>query len=106
MVLKLGPITLPFGGGGASHKDDPYWEFFVNTPPTDLENSATEMMRRAPEGNIFPTKTELHTPEITSSHVKELARYLGADLVGVARLDATDEQFPFAVVCAARADYD
>lgn len=94
MALRLRPVN------------DPYWKFFINTPPVDLANSVTELIRSAPEGNIFPTKAELHTPEITSGHVKEMARYLGADLVGVARLDAKDEQFPFAVVCAARADYD
>ena len=51
-----------------------------------MANTVTEMIRSAPEGNVFPTKAELHTPEITSSHVKELARYLGTDLIGIERL--------------------
>ena len=39
-----------------SRRDDPYWEFFINTPPADLGNMVTEMIRKAPEGNIFPAK--------------------------------------------------
>ena len=91
-----------------SRDDDPYWNFFINTPPADLANTVTEMIRNAPEGNVFPTKAELHTPEITSSHVKGMAEYFGADLVGIAKLASNDggEQFPFAVICAVRADYD
>jgi hypothetical protein len=108
----------------ASRRDDPYWEFFINKPPADLGNSVVEMIRNAPEGNVFPTRADIHTPEITSNHVKELARYLGADLVGIARLASQNvsstspfpggdekigggkEHYPFAVVCAIRADYD
>jgi hypothetical protein len=109
--LRAGPSTRLRAG-------DPYWDFFINRPPADLANSITELIRSAPEGNVFPTKAELHTPEITSSHVKELARYLGADLVGIARLNDNSplppagadeggaEQYPFAVVCAVPAEYD
>jgi hypothetical protein len=116
--LRLGPFKIPWGGEG-SHKDDPYWDFFINTPPADLANTVTEMIRSAPEGNVFPTKAELHTPEITSTHVKELATYLGTDLVGIARLTPPsplprggegkgegDNVYPFAVICAVQADYD
>jgi hypothetical protein len=105
--LRLGSLKIPWLGK-ESHANDPYWEFFINAPPADLANTVTEMVRNAPEGNIFPTKAELHTPQITSSHVKELARYLGTDLVGIAKLDSKDlvEGYPFGVVCAVRADYD
>jgi hypothetical protein len=105
--LKLRPLKIPWRGKD-SRVNDPYWDFFINTPPADLANTVTEMIRNAPEGNIFPTKAELHTPEITSSHVKELARYLGTDLVGIAKLDSRDivEGYPFGVVCAVRAEYD
>lgn len=108
MALKLGPLRIPWPVRG--HADDPYWNTFINTPPNDLANSMIEMIRRAPEGDIFPSKTDVHTPEITSSQVKGLARYLGADLVGIARLAAGEtadgEHYPFAVVCAVRADHD
>jgi hypothetical protein len=96
--------------GKVSHGDDPYWNFFINTPAADLTNTVTELLRKAPEGNIFPTKVDIHTPEITSSHVKDMARYFGAALVGVAKLDSDDvnnpEGLPFAVICAVPADYD
>ena len=101
MSLRLGSLKIPWLGK-ESHANDPYWEFFINAPPADLANTVIEMVRNAPEGNIFPTKAELHTPQITSSHVKELARYLGTDLVGIAKLDSKDlvEGYPFGVVCA------
>jgi hypothetical protein len=89
-------------------REDPYWDHFIHTPPADLANSVLEMIRSAPEGNVFPTKVELHTPEITSSHVKELAYYLGTDLIGIVRLSAANGpgEHPFAVICALQADYD
>jgi hypothetical protein len=109
VALRLGPFKLP-SLGKSSHKDDPYWDFFINTPPADLANTVTEMIRNAPEGNVFPTKTELHTPEITSSHVKGMAEYFGAELVGIAKLNPDEardgESYPFAVICAVHADYD
>ena len=105
-----------------THRDDPYWDFFINTPPADLANTVSEMIRNAPAGNIFPAKTELHTPEITSSHLKGMAAYFGAELVGIVKLsmdenpsprsvgeEAKDEEdtgYPFAVICAVHADYD
>ena len=102
MALRLPWLRKDF------RKDDPYWDFFINTPPADLANTVTELIRNAPEGAVFPTKAELHTPEITSSHVKGMAEYFGADLVGISKLDSNDsgEEFPFAVICAVRADHD
>jgi hypothetical protein len=107
VAFRLGSLKLP-GLGKASHKDDPYWDFFINRPPADLANTVTEMIRNAPEGNVFPTKSELHTPAITSSHLKGMAEYFGAELVGVAQLDPNEspEGYTFAVVCAVHADYD
>ena len=109
MALRLGPLKIPWLGKD-SREDDPYWDFFINTPPADIANTVTEMIRSAPEGNVFPTKAELHTPEITSRHVKELAGYLGADLVAIAKLTAANgelgEDYPFAVICAVAAEYD
>lgn len=129
MTLRLGPFKLPWLRKD-SRKNDPYWDFFINTPPADLANTVTDLIRNAPPGNVFPTKADIHTPEITSSHVKEMARYFGADLVGIVKLSSNDapsppdqvrgrlfplpqagegksqEEYPFAVVCAVRAEYD
>ena len=110
-------LKFPWSGKD-SHKDDPFWEFFVNTPPADLTNTVTELIRNAPAGNIFPNKAELHTPEITSSHVKGMAQYFGTELIGIAKLDdlsprsfappsnGEGNEFPFAILCAVHADYD
>jgi len=105
VALRSGWLKLPWREAERG-RDDPYWEFFINTPPADPANSILDVIRRAPEGNVFPTKADLHTPEITTNHVKEMARYLGADLVGVTTLDADDAGHPFAVVCAVRAADD
>ena len=120
MAFRLPKLRVP---SKDSHRDDPYWDFFINTPPADPTNTVTKLMRNAPAGNIFPTKAELHSPEITASHVKGMAQYFGAELIGIAKLDdlaprslavegegvsrkneAND--FPFAVICAVHADYD
>ena len=66
---------------------------------------------RSAGGAVNPTKTELHTPEITSGHLKQLATFLGAELVGIARLREPaqpdeGDPYPFAIVCAVKADYD
>jgi hypothetical protein len=122
VTLRLGSLKIPWPRKDSPstklRAGDPYWDYFINKAPADLANSITELIRNAPEGNVFPTKAELHTPEITSSHVKELARYLGADLVGIARWDDESPlplrdgkpegagQYPFAVVCAVRAEHD
>lgn len=102
-------FKLPWSGKD-SHRDDPYWDFFINTPPADLTNTVTELMRKAPAGNLFPTKAELHTPEITASHVKGMSQYFGTELIGIAKLAANElgnaDNLPFAVICAVHADYD
>jgi hypothetical protein len=107
--VRFGRLKIPWIGKD-SHEDDPYWDFFINTPPADLANTVTEMIRNAPDGNVFPSKAELHTPEITASHVKGMAEYFGAELVGIVKLDGNGstgpDSYPFAVICAVRANYD
>jgi hypothetical protein len=108
MALHLGPLRIPFPG---LEPKDPYWETFVNRPVNDERNLTQEALR-SPGGAVNPTKVDLHSPEITADHLKQLARFLGAELVGVVRLkgdnrDAPDgEVYPFAIVCAVRTDYD
>ena len=108
MALRLGSLRLPWRRSGADV--DPYWDAFVNRAPADVRNMIPEIIGNAPEGNVFPTRSELHSPAITSSHVKELARYLDAQLVGIVDLSTQDPElargYPFAVVCAVRAEHD
>ena len=115
-------LKFPWSGKDP-HRDDPYWDFFINTAPADLTNTVTELIRKAPPGNVFPTKAELHTPAITASHVKGMAQYFGAKLTGIAKLPLNESlsprppagedkgagpehDLPFAVLCVVQADYD
>jgi hypothetical protein len=102
--LRLGPLRIPWLG--RDHADDPYWDRFIRTAPADIANSVVSMIRQAPDGNLFPVKADLHTPEITSGHVKELARFCYADLVGITRLDNDPDGYTHGIVIAVRDDYD
>lgn len=108
MALRPVSFRLPWKRSGSG--DDPYWDAFINRPPADVRNMIPEIIGKAPEGNVFPTQTELHTPEVTASHVKELALYLQAHRVGIVDLRRQDPElahgYPFAVVCAVRAEHD
>src|SRR5919205_3713797 len=79
-----GSLRLPWRRSGAD--GDPYWEAFINRPPADPRNTIPDIIRNAPEGSIFPTLAELHSPNVTSSHVKELGLYLKAEQVGIVDL--------------------
>src|SRR4051812_12995169 len=108
MGLRLGPVTLPWPR--ETTRDDLYWNFFINSRAADVRNSVPDLIRGVQEGAVNPVREEVHTPEINASHLKDLARFLGADLVGVARLDPDDPAnaggYPYAVVCAVQAAYD
>jgi hypothetical protein len=108
MGLRLGSLRLPWPRSGFD--DDPYWDQFINRPPADVRNMIPEIIGKAPEGNVFPTRAELHTPAVTSRHVKELGVYLNAQLVGIVDLGKQKPElaqgYPFAVVCAVRAEQD
>ncbi len=65
-----------------------------------------DAVRNAAEGQVFPSKADVHSPEIMSQHMKDLARFFGADLVGIAKLAANQDDLPFAIVCGLRAEYD
>jgi len=93
-----------------SGQNDPYWDAFINRPPNDVRNLMPEIIGRATEGNVFPTQAELHSPNVTSKHVKELTLYLRAQLVGIADLGKQAPEiargYPFAIVTGVRAEYD
>jgi hypothetical protein len=97
-------------GGGR----DPLWDHFMNYPPADPKNNLTPALQGAPEGRIYPVKTEVSDPHTMSLQIKELGHWVGADLVGVAALqpahlrpgEPSDAPYPFAIVCAIATDYD
>jgi hypothetical protein len=83
---------------------DPYWDAFVHKAPADANSLVAEAIRRHPEGSVYPVRSDVHSPAIMSEHIKELARFLGADLCGIAALPSGSS--PFAVVCGFYSDYD
>ena len=103
MPLRLGPLTIPWPV--AAHRDDPYWDLFINRPVADPNNLVSHLMAMAPEGNVNPAKADLHSPEITAAHIKEFAAYLGADFVGIVDGGPASER-PYAIVCGVKAEYD
>jgi len=108
MPLGRGSLRLPWRRSDV--EDDPYWDAFVNRPPVDHRNAMVEIMKRAPEGAVFPTPAELHTPEVTARHVKELVLYLKAQLAGVVDLGKQGPElahgYPYGVLTLVRAEYD
>jgi hypothetical protein len=62
---------------------------------------------------VHPTRTEVHSPNVMSGHVKQLGQYLGADEVGIIQLavnpfeDDPDAPGPFfGIVSLIQADQD
>jgi hypothetical protein len=108
MPLRPGSLRLPWQR--SDDDDDPYWDAFINRPPADNLNLMAEILRRAPEGAVFPTQTELHTPEITASHVKELSVYLRSVQCGIVDLAKQDPElahgYPFGIVNLVPAEFD
>jgi hypothetical protein len=82
---------------------DPYWESFIHRAPADPNNLITHAFKQVKPGGVNPVKTEVHSPNVMSRHVKELAQFYGADLVGIVGLPSSPG---FAIVCVLKAEYD
>jgi Reductive dehalogenase subunit len=112
MAIKFGRRLL--GRWLTGGERDPLWHHFIYHTPADPNNNLTPALQGAPEGRIYPVKTEATDPQTMSHQIKELGLWLGADLVGVAALQPahlrsgarSDVPYPFAVVCAIVTDYD
>src|SRR5438045_9100544 len=81
-ALHLGPLRIPWPGSAAK---DPYLDAFINRAPNDARNALQEVLAHAAGGAVNPNRVELHTPEITAAHLKELATFLGAEQIGIVR---------------------
>jgi len=107
MPIKLGPLRIPWL---KSDDDDPYWQFFLNELPGDRRNVTVDMIRRAPEGAINPVKAELHSPEITASHIKEFANYLLAISCGIVDLSKQPAElaqgYRYGILCLVPSEVD
>jgi hypothetical protein len=102
--MQLGPLRNIW----RREKPDPYWDLFLNAAPSDPNNLVADAVRRLPEGDVYPIPADVHSPEVMAAHVKEFARFLGADHCGSVRLRGPDADGGglFAIVCAFAADYD
>ena len=97
---------------------DPYWDAFVNRPLADPANAITEAIRQAPEGRVFPVRSELPEPARLLQDLDQLAAFLGASALGVARTETAfllpgedadpaglAEDHPLTVVIAVHAEH-
>ncbi|OGQ78093.1 MAG: hypothetical protein A3F90_05200 [Deltaproteobacteria bacterium RIFCSPLOWO2_12_FULL_60_19] len=66
------PFRRIFGGGGGEGNQ---------------YNSFQYVMRDVPEGPVSPNKTPVPDPAHMARNIKEIARFLGANVVGIAHLD-------------------
>ena len=66
---------------------DPLWDHFINAPQADPKNDLTPSLRDAPDGTGFHTSSNNSDPAETASAVMALARWWGADLVGIVALE-------------------
>ncbi len=97
---------------------DPYWEGFISRPVVDPDNELIPAIRGAPEGRIFPIRSDLPEPARLSRDLGELASFLGASSMGIAKLepahlpagdDDRDEllaTYTLVVMCTVHAEHD
>jgi hypothetical protein len=112
MGLRWGRWLL--GRWRARGTRDPLWHHFIYHAPADPKNDLTPALQGAPEGRIYPVRTEVSDPHTMSGQIKELAQWFGADLVGIAALQPaylrpdsqSEAPYPFAIVCVIGSDYD
>lgn len=93
---------------GRLRPKDPYWDDFLHRPPADPRNVITSAILSAPAGSVFPHQTEVHDPAAMSGHIKELAKFFGADATGVSAPKGAggngasgegEAGYPFAISC-------
>jgi hypothetical protein len=96
-------MRLPFSRPRNTTDDDPYWEAFIHAAPADPNNVIPHAFQGLQEGEPNPVRTEVHSRNVMSSHVKELGGFYGADLVGIVELSSEPG---CAIVSVFKADYD
>src|SRR5438132_5139412 len=68
---------------------DPLSRVSANTHSADRRNVLSENLNKAPKGDVNPDRVEVTDPEVMSEHIKRVARYLGADVIGIAQAHPT-----------------
>jgi len=70
--MDVDPFRRVFGGGGSEKNS---------------YNSLYDIYRNLPEGKVNPKKIPVTDPERMARNIKEIARFFGADVVGITLLD-------------------
>jgi len=73
--------------GKDPHKDDPYWEYFLNRPMADPKNLVMDVITKSPGGGLFGQKLDVHDPKAMAGHCVQLVKFFGADFGGIIRTD-------------------
>jgi len=66
---------------------DPFRRLFGGGGEGDPNNTLQKIMRDAPEGKVNPNQIPVDDPAEMAEQIKGVAKYLGADVVGITRLD-------------------
>ena len=71
---------------GTTPCPDPLVRVLVTARERDPKNSLKAILKSTPKGSVNPDRTEVADPVAMSRHIKEVAKFFGADLVGIARV--------------------
>lgn len=66
---------------------DPFRRLFGGGGEGDPNNTLNKIMRDAPEGKVNPNQIPVDDPAEMAEQIKGVAKYLGADVVGICHLD-------------------
>ena len=67
--------------------EDPLRRILSGGGGGDSNNTLFNIMRHIPEGKVNPNKIPVSDPAHMARNIKEIARFLGADVVGITHLD-------------------
>jgi epoxyqueuosine reductase QueG len=83
---KRGELGAPlFNYYNNSTARDPIGRIGTGNHAADRRNVMQVVVNQAPRGGVSPNKTEVRDPKVMAQHIKDVARFLGADVIGVAR---------------------
>jgi hypothetical protein len=66
---------------------DPFMRIFAANKEADPNNCLQQVMRQVPEGAVNPDRTPAPDPAAMARNIKEIARFFGADVVGISHLE-------------------
>lgn len=83
--LALGHLGDDVKKSWMNESPNPFWRMFYAY--TRKENSFVWHLRRAVDGPVKPDAVSFNNPEEASAKIKEAAKYFGANMVGITKLD-------------------